>query len=552
MSRPAAAQAAETVLLTNVRPPAELRPNQHSGPAQARKPAQPPEPVDLLIRDGVLSQVRPAGEFGSAEAQQRYDADGRTVLPGLWDHHVHFTQWVIGQQRIDLSGASSAAETLELVSAAAQISAAAQMSATAQNNTDARLTGFGFRDGLWPEPPTLAALDAATGEIPTVLVSADLHCMWINSAAQRQLGAHTDASGLLRETESFAVLERMDSAAQLTTEDYRRAAAAAAARGVVGVVDFENDDNAALWPQRVAAGVDSLRVEISAWPDKLDGVIERGLKTDDVLDPAGLITMGPLKVIVDGSLNTRTAWCWDPYPGLDVSHPHPCGVAAVPIDELTGLLRRAHGGGIGAAVHAIGDRANTEVLDTFERLGLTGRIEHAQLLRAADIPRFAQLGLIASVQPEHAMDDRDVADAYWQERTAGAFALRSLQRSGAALRLGSDAPVSPLDPWVQVAAAVTRSRDGRAAWHPEESIDVAAALAASTRSGLHLRPGDPADLILVDADPLTAPPQQLRSMEVAATMLAGRFTHSRLQREPAAAGYSTIAASTPPKNRGML
>lgn len=504
MNRPAAARPAETVLLTNARPPAGVD-------AAARS-----EPVDLLIRDGVVGEVRPAGASHRDDVHQQYDAAGRTVLPGLWDHHVHFTQWVIGQQRIDLSGAGSAAETLELVAAAAQ------------RKVQARLTGFGFRDGLWPEPPTLEALDAATGEIATVLVSADLHCMWINSAAQRQLGARTDSSGLLRETESFAVLERLDSAADLTAEDYRRAAAAAAARGVVGVVDFENDDNAALWPQRVAAGVDSLRAEVSAWPDKLESVIDRGLKTGDVLDPQGLVTMGPLKVIVDGSLNTRTAWCWDPYPGLGAGHPHPCGVAAVPIEELSRLLRRAHGAGISAAVHAIGDRANTEVLDTFEGLGLAGRIEHAQLLRAADVPRFAQLGLEASVQPEHAMDDRDVADAYWQDRTAGAFALRSLQRSGAALRLGSDAPVSPLDPWVQVAAAVTRSRDGRPAWHPEQSIDAAAALAASTRTGLQLSPGDPADLILVDADPLTAPPQQLRGMEVAATMLAGRFTHFTL------------------------
>lgn len=511
MKRPAAAQAAETVLLTNVRLPAASGPDQHPGSGQGR------EPVDLLIRDGVLSRVRPAGEFDSSEAQWRHDAAGRTVLPGLWDHHVHFTQWVIGQKRIDLSGAGSAAETLQLVSDAVQ-----------KNDAGTRLTGFGFRDGLWPEPPTLAGLDAATGEVPTVLVSADLHCMWINSAAQRQLGASTDTSGLLRETESFAVLERLDSAAELTTEDYRRAVAAAAARGVVGVVDFENDDNAALWPQRVAAGVDSLRVEISAWPDKLEGVIERGLQTGDVLDPSGLITMGPLKVIVDGSLNTRTAWCWDPYPGLEAGHPHPCGVAAVPIEELARLLRRVQAAGISAAVHAIGDRANTEVLDTFERLGLTGRIEHAQLLRAADIPRFAQLGLEASVQPEHAMDDRDVAEAYWQDRTAGAFALRSLQQAGAGLRLGSDAPVSPLDPWAQISAAVTRSRDGRDAWHPEQAIDVATAVAASTRTGLSLSPGDPADLILVDTDPLTAPPQQLRSMEVAATMLAGRFTHSAL------------------------
>ncbi|GAA4841356.1 amidohydrolase family protein [Garicola koreensis] len=487
------------MLLRNVRPP---------GSRQLQ---------DLLVSGGGVAAIRPAGQLSGAEAQESCDAEGRTVLPGLWDHHVHFTQWVIQQQRLDLSGADSADETLRLVA-----SAAAQLSASQ------RLTGFGFRDGLWHQPPTLAALDAATGEVPTVLVSADLHCMWINSAAQRQFGAATDATGLLRETESFAVLQRLDAAAELTTADYRRAADVAAARGVVGVVDFENDDNTALWPQRVAAGVDALRVEVSTWPDTLERVIDRGLKTGDGLDSQGLITMGPLKVIVDGSLNTRTAWCWDPYPGLAADHPHRCGVEAVPIEELTRLLQRANGAGIGAAVHAIGDRANTEVIDTFAALGMTGRVEHAQLLRVEDVARFAPLGLEASVQPEHAMDDRDVADAYWPGRTDRAFALRSLHESGARLRLGSDAPVSALDPWAQIAAAVTRSRDGRAPWHPEQSIDVATALRASTRAGLDLREGGPADLILVDADPLTATGEQLRSMEVAATMLAGRFTHWKL------------------------
>src|SRR5699024_9794041 len=122
----------------------------------------------------------------------------------------------------------------------------------------------------------------------------------------------------------------------------------------------------------------------------------------------------------------------------------------------------------------------------------------------------------------------DVADTYWPERTDRAFALRSLQQAGAQLRLGSDAPVSPLDPWAQIAAAVTRSRSGRPPWHPEQTIDVATALSASTRSGIHLRAGDPADLILVDADPLTVAPDELRSIGVAATMLAGRFTHCTL------------------------
>jgi predicted amidohydrolase YtcJ len=194
-------------------------------------------------------------------------------------------------------------------------------------------------------------------------------------------------------------------------------------------------------------------------------------------------------------------------------------------------MAKASAAGIEPAVHAIGDEANRLALDAFERVGCRGRIEHAQLLRLEDIPRFAALGVAASVQPEHAMDDRDIAELFWAGRTGRAFVLRSLLDSGAELLLGSDAPVSPLDPWVTISAAVSRSRDGREPWHPEQSITVAAALAASTRSTVAV--GQPADLIAVDCDPFTASGDDLRTMPVALTLVAGVVTHSLLQPSPA-------------------
>jgi predicted amidohydrolase YtcJ len=126
----------------------------------------------------------------------------------------------------------------------------------------------------------------------------------------------------------------------------------------------------------------------------------------------------------------------------------------------------------------------------------------------------------ASVQPDHALDDRDVAEHHWAGRTDRAFALRSLLDAGATLALGSDAPVSPLDPWATAAAAVTRTRGGREPWHPEQRISAAEALAASTRSTVAV--GQPADLVLTETDPLTA--DDLRAVSVAATLLAGGFT----------------------------
>jgi predicted amidohydrolase YtcJ len=304
------------------------------------------------------------------------------------------------------------------------------------------------------------------------------------------------------------------------------AAARAAARGVVGVVDYEMRWNRDDWARRVGSGLRSLRVSFGIYTQHLDRAIAEGLRTGEVVAGTdGLITVGAYKVITDGSLNTRTAWCFDPYPGL-APDDHPYGLATVSYDELVPLMRRAHEAGIAPAVHAIGDRANARVLDAFEAVGCSGSIEHAQLLRREDVARFTELGIVASVQPEHAMDDRDVADRYWAGRTDRAFMLADLTAAGVELALGSDAPVAPLDPWVAISAAVGRARDGREPWHPEQAIEARAALAASTGGqGAVVRAGAPADLAVVELDPLAASADGLRMMPVAATLLAGRFTH---------------------------
>jgi predicted amidohydrolase YtcJ len=236
--------------------------------------------------------------------------------------------------------------------------------------------------------------------------------------------------------------------------------------------------------------------------------------------------VGPLKVLVDGSLNTRTAYCLDPYPEPDAHGTPAHGLECVPVPELRRLLGTARDNGIGAAVHAIGDRANRDVLDVFEELGTGGSIEHAQFVAADDFARFGRLGIVAGIQPEHAMDDRDAADRHWAGRTDRAFAYRSLLDGGARLRLGSDAPVAAFDPWVTLAAAVTRARDGRPPWHPEQRIPVDVALAGSVGSAVAV--GQPADLVIVERDPLVASGEELREMPVAGTLLAGRWTWREL------------------------
>ena len=474
--------------------------------------------VDLHLSAGAVASVSPSGSETDPGAR-RVELEGRFVVPGLHDRHVHFSQWAMLSRRLDLAGADSAGAVARLVQAS--VSAG-----------EPEVIGFGYRDGLWADAPSRAVLDAVSGDVPVVLVAADLHACWLNSAALRRHGveALAGASGVLREDDCFRLVREIDDIADDVLDGWAAdAAGRAAARGVVGVVDYEMRWNRDDWARRVASGSNSLRVSFGIYTQHLDRAIAEGFRTGDVVPGTeGLVTVGGYKVITDGSLNTRTAWCFDPYPGLGADE-HPYGLATVSYDELVPLMRRAHDAGITPAVHAIGDRANARVLDAFEAVGCTGSIEHAQLLRRDDIARFAALGVIASVQPEHAMDDRDVADRYWAGRTDRAFMLAELSAAGVELALGSDAPVAPLDPWVAISAAVGRTRDGREPWHPEQAIEARAALAASTGGhGAEVLAGGSADLAIVELDPFSASADELRSMPVAATLLAGRFTYDTL------------------------
>jgi predicted amidohydrolase YtcJ len=469
--------------------------------------------IDLRIEHGLIAEITSTPRTSRIESgtDEEVRLDGRWLMPGLWDNHVHFTQWALQSQRLDIALAASAAESALL------IGAAVRSESRANAEPPAPFVAVGFRDGLWPDTPTAAALDIASAD-PIVAVSGDLHCVWLNSAALRLYGYPVSASGLLREDDAFRVLGLIDSLPGAALDGWADTAArAAAARGVVGIVDYEMSWNLESWTRRQSAGSASLRVEIGVYAEHLERAIEHGLRTGDRLGE--LLTMGNFKILIDGSLNTRTAYCWDQNEGS----PGERGVLTVSQDRLVELMTLAAKAGIEPAVHAIGDRANSIALDAFESVGCGGRIEHAQFLADDDLPRFGQLGVAASVQPDHAMDDRDVAEHYWAGRTRRAFPLRALLDSGATLLLGSDAPVSPLDPWRTIAAAVGRARDGREPWHPEQAISATEAIAASTRSSIAV--GQPADLVVVDRNPLTSTPDELREMSVYATLLGGRTTY---------------------------
>jgi predicted amidohydrolase YtcJ len=238
------------------------------------------------------------------------------------------------------------------------------------------------------------------------------------------------------------------------------------------------------------------------------------------------ITMGPLKVISDGSLNTRTAWCCEPYAdGTGLGAPNQT------TEELHELLTRAAAHHLEVATHAIGDAAVREALDVYAATGARGSVEHAQLIRRADVRRLADLGIRASVQPAHLLDDRDATEKVWADRADRCFALRWMLDDGVTLAMGSDAPVSPLDPWLAMAAAVHRSADEREPWHAEQALTPREALAASVDGQGTVAPGSRGDLVLLDADPLApaedsaAQADRLRDMQVHATWVAGRLVH---------------------------
>ncbi|MGN6273552.1 MAG: amidohydrolase [Protaetiibacter sp.] len=469
--------------------------------------------ADLLLRDGRIAELAPQLEAPDAEV---VDLEGRFVTPGLWDGHVHIGQWAAVARRLDLSGARSAAEAAALVRA--RLAAGWDAAEV--------LLGYGFRDALWPDAPTPELLDA--GEVAVALISGDVHTVWSNRALLRRMGLG-ERDWLLKEQPAFDLGVRLSATDDATLDRWvADAARVAIGRGVTGIVDLDMGGNVDAWQRRIRAGLRAWRVRACLYPVDLPSARRRGLRSGDVVPQThGLASVGWFKLFTDGALNSRTAWCADPYPGATGAHDH--GLPSYADGELLEAARDAVAAGLVPTIHAIGDRAVTQALDVFTELGLPAgaplppRMEHAQLVADADLPRFGRLGIHASVQPEHAMDDRDVADHHWAGRTGRAFAYRSLLEAGAVLELGSDAPVSPLDPWVTIAAAVTRSRDGREPWHPEQRLSLADALRASWGGVTGVERGGPGDLAILDADPHATDPDALRTLPVHATVVAGHL-----------------------------
>ncbi len=457
------------------------------------------------------------------------DLGGRVVVPGFSDSHVHFPTWALAQNEIKLDGCGSLAEAVDRIR-------------SAPTPAEGRwLRGYGWRSGDWqpPREPTRHDLDAVSGEIPAAMIAKDYHSIWLNTKALALAGGDLDVdggvvergedgepTGVLREEAAWRFKERyMVWPDDEYLDAMRVGIRLANSRGVTAVHDKDGWLGALrLWRQLEERGSLTLRVWQSIPHERLADATAIGMRS-------GLgspyLQLGYLKVFMDGTLGSQTAWM------LDGS-----GVQITSGAELAEIVRRGAAGGWPVAVHAIGDRANREALDAFEQTrelwqpkGLRQRIEHAQLLAPEDLPRFAELGVSCSVQFSHAPSDRDLADDYWAGKTDGAYAFRSLLESGAVLANGSDAPIEELDPLAGIRAGVRRTIDERPSWHADQTLSVEQAfhatcvapawLTGAERRRGKLTPGNYADLVVLDRDPWDD-----LDAQVVATLVGGRWVHN--------------------------
>ena len=492
------------------------------------------DPALPISRALAIAGERIAGGVGIHEpalpTPEVVDVGGRCVVPGFTDSHVHFPTWSLGLHDLSLEGVVSLAEALDRVRGGSARSG--------------WIRGQGWRSAGWEAQPTKEALDEVTGTTPAALWAKDLHSLWLNSAALALARGDLDVeggvverdeggepTGILREESAWRFRERFPSVSEDEWVNVTREGVKLAhSRGVTAVHDKDGWVGAPEIFQRLRErdGL-TLRVWQSLPWKKLPELEALGIRSrfgDDFL------RLGYLKVFMDGTLGSQTASL------LDGS-----GVRITSGDELADIVASAARAGWPVGVHAIGDRANREALDAFESTrdewrphGLRQRIEHAQCLDPGDLPRFAELGVACSVQFSHAPSDRDLAERFWPDRLTAAYAFRSLHESGAVVANGSDAPIEELDPLAGLRAAVLRTIDGRPGWRMEEALTAEEALHATTvepawlagdeRTRGKLVPGYLADLVVLSRDPVDCPPEELKSVQVVATMVGGRWVHN--------------------------
>lgn len=509
--------------------------------SRSKRPAQAIAVEDGIIREiGTKTQIKPLARRGF----KIVDLKGKTVIPGIIDSHLHLLGLGNLFSRINLDGIDSLDEVRNIIRRAALRLKEGQW-----------LRGRGWNKNLWGEDfPDKSVLDDLSNN-PIALNSKDGHLLWVNSVALKLAGITEntpDPPGgvILKDSDGNPTGILQENAADLVTEKIphqmsgeRKEAILAAQNhllqfGIIGVGDC--DTSASLIPvyeELEKEGRLSLRIFKMIEPDDLESAGQSGLRTGAGSEH---FRTGCLKLFADGAIGSQTALMFRPYNRSDGN----AGVETLTPAQLENYIWKAAEFGISSAVHAIGDKANFQVLQAYENLkskiaryGLRMRIEHAQILRKREISLFARYNVIAAMQPIHATSDRDISDRYLGARGRFAYAFKSLMRSGAVLAFGSDAPIETADPFAGIHAAATRMRAGetRKAWYPEERITVSQALGAYTTGAAYaccfdditggLAVGKRADFVIISDDVFKVKPTDIWKIKALGTVIDGRFVY---------------------------
>jgi predicted amidohydrolase YtcJ len=496
----------------------------------------------LLSDDGRVKRVLRGEQLKLPAGTKVLNGGGRVLLPGLIDAHGHVVGYGLALGQLDLTGTRSLAEMQQ------------RLADYARANPDLPwITGRGWNQELWSEKrfPTSADLDAVVKERPVWLERVDGHASVGNSAALRAAGvtAETKAPpggkierGLFVDAATTLVDRHVPAPTpEMRGAALRRAQEALLSRGLTTVADMGT--SRAEWDAMNLAYFDGgLKIRIMSYAAGSDALQQiradrtPGWRWGDRLRLAGV------KLYADGALGSRGAWLKAPYADAPQTRGLPLLTPAELREQGGVALRQGHQ----VAVHAIGDAANDMVLAAFATIGCGKgdrrcRVEHAQIVDVADLDRFADGKVIASMQPVHQTSDRTMAEArLGQQRLGGAYAWQTLAKRRTMLAFGSDFPVEDPNPFHGLAAAVSRQGlddQPQGGWRPWERVSLGQALAGFTRDAAYasfaetkiggLEPGQWADFILVDRDPASVSPGELARTQVLETWIAGKKVWER-------------------------
>lgn len=480
---------------------------------------------------------------------EKQDMKGKLILPGLTDAHIHIQYYSLSLAKIDCE-TTTKEECLHRVAERVK-----------KANPGEWVLGHGWNQNAWSangEWPTAAELDALAPNNPVYLSAKSLHAGWANTMAMNlakvtnespnpkngeiQHDSRGNVTGILLES-AMSLVESVipDASVDSLEKAIENAQPILWKMGLTGIHDFDRRNSFMALQQLHAHGRLKLRVNKNIPVESVEQANDLGLRTgfgDEWL------WLGSVKAFMDGALGPHTAAMFQPY----LNDGENRGILNMDGEELFEHCRKAADVGLSMTVHAIGDRANHEVLNAYEQLRkyetekglphLRHRIEHVQILHPDDAPRLAQLNVVASMQPIHAPSDMQAADRFWGERSALAYAWRTQLKHGAPLAFGSDAPVESPNPFLGLHAAVTRRRsDGSPSaegWYPEQKLTLTEAISAYTVGAAYAANAEHrigklaenylADLIVLDEDIFSINPDDLLTMESSATMVGGEWT----------------------------